>query len=57
MSKHGFPILGDVLYGGKALNENWIGLRAVKLDLSAIAEDQRFGVPTLLTVAPLQDPR
>ncbi len=57
MAKHGFPILGDVLYGGKAISENWIALRAVGLDMAAIPEAKRFGLPAALSVAPVELPR
>lgn len=67
MYKHGFSILGDVLYGGKeakpnadgaaATRQDWIGLRAVSLNLQQIAPDQRFGLPPVLTVDPLELPR
>lgn len=49
MAKHGFPIVGDVLYGGLAQSRtDWIALRAVSLNLSALSE--RFGLPELLRV-------
>lgn len=57
MYKHGFSILGDVLYGGKEMGVNWIGLRAVSLNIQSIAPDQRFGLPPILEVAPLELPR
>lgn len=63
MSKRGFPILGDTLYGGEKYGgeisgeENWMALRAVQLDLNKVAPDRRFDLPAILTVAPLSDPR
>jgi tRNA pseudouridine32 synthase/23S rRNA pseudouridine746 synthase len=57
MYKHGFSILGDVLYGGKEVRVGWIGLRAVSLNLQRIAPDERFGLPPMLTVEPLVLPR
>ena len=57
MYKHGFSILGDVLYGGKEVQPGWIGLRAVELNFQQIAPDDRFGLPPVLTVAPLALPR
>lgn len=64
MYKHGFSILGDVLYGGKEAKpaktsnrQDWIGLRAISLNLQQIAPDQRFGLPPVLTVEPLELPR
>jgi tRNA pseudouridine32 synthase/23S rRNA pseudouridine746 synthase len=54
MAKHQFPILGDVLYGGRpAPQANWIGLRAVALDLTAVPDSGRFGLPQVLRAAPL----
>lgn len=52
MSRHGFPLLGDRLYGSK---ESWegpdrIALRAVSLDLSGIGADERRGLPESLFV-------
>jgi tRNA pseudouridine32 synthase/23S rRNA pseudouridine746 synthase len=53
MAKHGFPIWGDVLYGGRAQTlENWIALRGVALDFSAIPE--RFGLPENLRISGLK---
>lgn len=65
MYKHGFSILGDVLYGGKEAGpaqveksrQDWIALRAVSLNLQQIAPDLRFGLPPILTVEPLELPR
>lgn len=66
MYKNGFSILGDVLYGGKEAKpvkdsaserQDWIALRAVSLNLQQIAPDQRFGLPPVLTVEPLELPR
>ncbi len=49
LSRRGFPILGDHLYGSK---ENWkfpgIGLRAVELDMSDVAD--RLGLPEIITL-------
>ena len=51
MTKHGFPILGDELYGGvkefngHLLSPQFIALRAVKLDFTAVAVAARFGLP------------
>lgn len=54
MAKHGFPILGDVLYGGRAVpRANWIALRATALDLTAIPDSGRFGLPQVLRAPPL----
>lgn len=53
MSQHGFPLLGDQLYGStQALDQDlWpykgIGLRAIELDLSQI--NDRLGLPDKIT--------
>src|ERR1035437_1800324 len=48
MSKHGHPILGDRLYGGGTANvENWLALRAVEFNLSALAPQDRLGLPEI----------
>lgn len=52
MSQRGFPIVGDVLYGGeKTSREGWLALRAVEIDLSKI--EKRFGLPEVLQVGDL----
>lgn len=57
MAKHFFPIIGDVLYGGKpAPIENWIGLRAVALDFTVIPDAGRFGLPQVLRAPDLRRP-
>ena len=54
MSQHGFPILGDCLYGGdQARLENWLALRAVEFNLSAIATQERLGLPEICRATPL----
>lgn len=50
MSRHGFPLLGDELYGSKQKWSLGIALRAVKLDLVKIPEEQRLGLPQFLGV-------
>jgi tRNA pseudouridine32 synthase/23S rRNA pseudouridine746 synthase len=46
MSRRGFPILGDTLYGGAATNQkNWLALRAVELNLNKLDEKERLGLP------------
>ncbi len=53
MSRHGFPILGDHLYGSKmnsSQNPQSLALRAYKLDLSQIAEKERAGLPVVLEI-------
>ncbi len=57
MSRHGFALLGDKLYGGEEVAEpQWIALRAVTLDASKIASESRLGLPEVLTVPGLNMP-
>lgn len=56
MSKHGFPIVGDKLYGGTESKPSWIGLRACVLDFSKVACDQRFGLPDRFVTTDLTPP-
>lgn len=50
LSRHGFPILGDKLYGSRAdYKESAIALRAIQLDFSDIKSD-RWGLPEILEV-------
>jgi tRNA pseudouridine32 synthase/23S rRNA pseudouridine746 synthase len=52
LSRHGFPILGDALYGSLAPCPGaGIALRCVQLDFTACPKYAAFGLPTLL-VAP-----
>jgi tRNA pseudouridine32 synthase/23S rRNA pseudouridine746 synthase len=46
LSRHGYPIVGDVLYGAKDIFEKGIALRAIELDLSKV--NDRFGLPEKL---------
>jgi tRNA pseudouridine32 synthase/23S rRNA pseudouridine746 synthase len=59
MSAHGFALLGDTLYGGAPYPEaaHWIGLRAVELDLSALPESERLGLPAVCRVDGLKVPQ
>lgn len=50
LSRHGFPIHGDALYGSRAQWASGIALRSVKLDFSAVPEAQRKGLPEFLNV-------
>lgn len=52
MSRHGFPIVGDSLYGSRAPwpGDNAIALRAVQLDFSNLPEEARGGLPATLQV-------
>ena len=55
MFHHGFPILGDTLYGGPACVSlphslalhRWLALRAVELNLSDVPEGERLGLPAI----------
>lgn len=57
LAKHGFPILGDELYGSqkKLSIPHGIALRAVKLDLSDCPERKSLGLPEVLKVPSLSD--
>ena len=49
LSRHGFPIHGDALYGSKVLlNQPGIALQAVSLDLSQVGE--RLGLPSQINL-------
>lgn len=54
LSRHGFPIVGDVLYGSKKNIENWgehsIALRSYSLDFSKAPQALKFGLPQLVTI-------
>jgi tRNA pseudouridine32 synthase / 23S rRNA pseudouridine746 synthase len=50
MAHHGYPILGDILYGGAPWIEAGIGLRAVALHFGSIAEGERLELPKDLSV-------
>ena len=53
MSHHGFPIVGDVLYGGEmSPREGWLALRAVEIDFSKV--EKRFGLPAVVRVSDLR---
>ena len=53
LSRHGFPIVGDTLYGAsQPCRAETIALIAYRLDLSAISDAQRFGLPALLAIEP-----
>ena len=49
LSDHGWPILGDVLYGGAPGGEG-IALRAWRLDFSGVGE--RLGLPEVIEITP-----
>ncbi|MBY0555252.1 RNA pseudouridine synthase [bacterium] len=48
LSRHGFPIVGDELYGSKIKFEKGIALKAVELDLSQVKD--RFGLPEIISI-------
>jgi tRNA pseudouridine32 synthase / 23S rRNA pseudouridine746 synthase len=48
MAHHGFPILGDTLYGGSEWRRPGIALRATGLDFSKIEAGERHGLPVVL---------
>lgn len=51
LSTHGFPIAGDMLYAAtRPYPGPGIGLRAVRLDFSAVAEANRYALPSILEV-------
>lgn len=55
MSQHGFPLLGDTLYGGpKRPEQNWIALRAVELDLRGLDLSDRLGLPEICQLSDLE---
>lgn len=46
MSRHGFPLLGDELYGSREkFLDSEIALRSVRIDLSQVPETKRAGLP------------
>lgn len=51
MSRHGYPILGDELYGSAAdfIAPDTIALRAVELDLSDCSGAKQYGLPERIT--------
>lgn len=49
LSRHGFPILGDELYGARLeFDRPGIALRAVRMDFSGVPASRRFGLPEAL---------
>lgn len=49
LSRRGFPIHGDALYGSKEKHiENGIALKAVKIDLTGV--ENRLGLPEVITL-------
>lgn len=53
LSRHGFPIIGDALYGSTTLfGLEQIALKAFRLDFSAIVETERLGLPEQVLIDP-----
>lgn len=53
LSRHGFPIIGDALYGSTAdFGPERIALQAFLLDFSAIVVTQRLGLPEHVRIEP-----
>lgn len=53
LSRHGFPIIGDALYGStQDFGPERIALRAFRLDFSTIVETQRLGLPATVQIDP-----
>lgn len=55
LARHGFPIVGDTLYGAQALRENEISLRSVSLEFQDADWAQKYGLPSKLSVEPLEN--
>ncbi|WII71522.1 RNA pseudouridine synthase [Bdellovibrio sp. 22V] len=55
LSRHGFPIVGDKLYGSseRSSDENSIALRAYKIDFSQAPGAAALGLPTVIDVTAL----
>ena len=51
LSRHGFPIIGDTLYGSKLdFGPERIALKAFRLDFSAIIESERLGLSEVVQI-------
>lgn len=53
LAHHGFPILGDRLYGAQASFEAGIALRCVRLGFASAPEAAGMGLPPVLEAPPL----
>lgn len=54
LSAHGFPIVGDALYGSKvSFTRPGIALRAVRIDFTKTPGAREFGLPATIEVAAL----
>ncbi|MGZ3772581.1 MAG: RluA family pseudouridine synthase, partial [Bdellovibrio sp.] len=53
LSRHGFPIVGDKLYGSNIeLKNDSIALRSYEIDFSKVSEAKEFGLPAVIRVNP-----
>lgn len=51
LSRHGFPIVGDALYGSKvSFGENAIALCSYKIDFSKVPTAKNFGLPPAVEI-------
>lgn len=56
LSRHGFPIIGDKLYGStESLGENMIALRSIRLDFSGCSAAKQYELPELISVPGLDE--
>jgi tRNA pseudouridine32 synthase/23S rRNA pseudouridine746 synthase len=54
LSSHGFPIIGDELYGSKLIfTKPGIALRAIKIDFTKTKEAKALGLPQTLEISSL----
>lgn len=52
MSRHGFPIIGDKLYGSSfEFPEGAIGLQSYKIDFTKASKATQFGLPDFIEIA------
>lgn len=53
LSRHGFPIAGDALYGSQLdFGPDRIALKAFQLEFNAIAQSERLGLPERVQIDP-----
>lgn len=53
LARHGFPIVGDVLYGAKPAKENEISLRSLSLEFQDQSFIKKFSLPSRFSVESL----
>ena len=54
LSRHGFPIVGDILYGSSVeWAPNTIALRSYRIDFQSCAQAAKFGLPSKIEVIAL----